>query len=319
MNSLAQHGQHRIQKHPLVVGLVNNTSSAAMPSVRAQFAALLASARRPSRLMCFTMRTDQQEKHGHLPIDAIGDYGLDAIIVTGMEVTTSDLRDEWIWSRFSWLYEWCEHNSLPVIWSCLAAHAAVLIQDGIERQALRGKLSGVYDCEMVTANSLLNGLPKRWCCPHSRYNGLDGDKLAAAGYNVLSRGEGVGIDIFAHKDRPGSFYFQGHPEYRAETLLNEFLRDLRRFLAGDGQACPAIPEAYLDSEAEKGVFELLQQVRVGQEEMPRASTLQAGFRSHWANTAAQVFSNWLDIVAEHAGRNAIGRCWQTPGRSRVWL
>jgi homoserine O-succinyltransferase/O-acetyltransferase len=285
---------------PLVIGLVNNMSLTAMPSIRGQFASMLESANRPTELICFTMRTEQNDVHGHLPIDAISDYAPDAIIVTGMEVTTKDLRDEWMWQRFTWLYDWCERQSIPAIWSCLAAHAAVLFRDGIARQPLNEKLTGVFGCEQeVSASKLLKGLPQRWRCPHSRYNGLDENALTTRGYEVLSRGKDIGVDIFTHKDSPASFYFQGHPEYRAETLLSEFFRDLRRFAAGENRHCPSVPKGYLSSITEWELLALVDQARTGVFESSRIHALKMNLQHHWADTAAHLLSNWLDIVAEH--------------------
>lgn len=286
---------------PLVIGLVNNMSLAAMPSIRAQFASMLESARRPTELVCFTMRAERDGVQDHLPIDAISDYTPDAIIVTGMEVTTKDLRDEWVWQRFTRLYDWCERQSIPAIWSCLAAHAAVLFRDGIIRQPLGEKLSGVFDCEKAASTSkLLKDLPQRWRCPHSRYNGLDDKALVARGYAVLSRGNEVGVDIFTHKDSPASFYFQGHPEYRAETLLHEFFRDLRRFASGESRHCPSVPKTYLSSSAQEKLLTLLDQAQAGIFDASCIHTLKIGLQPHWADTATQLLSNWLDIVAEHA-------------------
>ncbi|MBU6424788.1 MAG: homoserine O-succinyltransferase [Rhodospirillales bacterium] len=285
---------------PLVIGLVNNMSLAAMPSIRGQFASMLESARRPAELVCFTMRTDRNGVHDHLPIDTISDYAPDAIIVTGMEVTAKDLQDEWIWQRFTRLYDWCERQSIPAIWSCLAAHAAVLFRDGIVRQPLGEKLSGVFDCEKaVSTSKLLKGLPQCWRFPHSRFNGLDDKTLMARGYTVLSHGNEIGVDIFTHKDSPASFYFQGHPEYRAETLLHEFFRDLRRFAAGESQHCPSVPKAYLSSKAEKELLILLEQAHAGNFDASCSYTLRDSLHHHWADTATQLISNWLDIVAEH--------------------
>lgn len=293
-------------KHrPLVIGLVNNMGLAAMPSIRGQFASMLESARRPTELVCFTMRTERDGVHDHLPIDALSDYAPDAIIVTGMEVTTKDLRDEWIWQRFTRLYDWSERHSIPAIWSCLAAHAAVLFRDGIVRQSLGEKLSGVFDCEQAGgASRLLQGLPQRWRWPHSRFNGLSDKTLAARGYTVLSQGNEIGVDIFTHKDSPASFYFQGHPEYRAETLLHEFLRDLRRFAAGENQYCPLVPKTYLSSSTEEKLSAMLDQSHAGVFEPSCVHNLKMDLQQHWADTATHLLSNWLDIVAEHAARKA---------------
>lgn len=289
-------------KRPLTIGLVNNMGI----SAKTQFTQLLDATGRSTELVCFTMRTPQDEVHDHLPIAALLDRAVDAIIVTGMEITTSDLRDEWLWHKFTRLYDWCEQRSIPVIWSCLAAHAAVLYRDGITRQPLGAKLSGVFDCQRSnTSHRLTHALPTLWSCPHSRYNGLSSEILTARGYTILSCGEAIGVDIFTHQDKAMNFYFQGHPEYHAETLLHEFLRDLRRYVAGETSACPAIPATYLNTAIESDFAALRLEALAGHDIMPaiRARATYASFRRSWKDVAVQLYANWLDIVAEHTAHN----------------
>jgi len=295
-------------QRPLTIGLVNNMGLSAMAAAQTQFTRLLQTTGRPARLVCFTMRPPQDRPHDHLPIDAIADFGVDAIIVTGMELTTKNLRDEWLWPSFTQLYDWCERESIPAIWSCLAAHAAVLHRDGIVRQRLGAKLSGVFPCRRTSLpHRLTEGLPATWCCPHSRFNDLPGEALAARGYSILSGlsgigGAAVGVDIFTHSDNPASFYFQGHPEYQPLTLLKEFLRDLRRYVAGETFICPSVPVAYLDTPAEEEFMVLREWAMAGHDVMPGAHARagSATFRQSWIDPAAQLYTNWLDIVADHA-------------------
>ena len=290
-------------RRPLVIGLVNNMSVPAMASTQGQFAGLLNATGRATKLVCFTMRPPQEGLRDYLPIAALAERAIDAVIVTGMELTTSDLRNEWLWHSFTRLFDWCEQESVPAIWSCLAAHAAVLHRDGIARQPLGAKLSGVFDCQRTALpHKLTDGLPSRWCCPHSRYNGLSGEALEARGYTVLSGSAAVGADIFTRRDDTTNFYFQGHPEYQMGTLLQEFLRDLRRYVAGEAATCPSVPTAYLAPPAEQEFAALREQALAGHDVMPtaQARALHATFRRSWTDAAVRLYANWLDIVAEHA-------------------
>src|SRR6202000_1633981 len=69
--------------------------------------------------------------------------GLDALIVTGAE-PRGPLQDEPYWASLSHLVDWAEIGTLSTMFSCLAAHAAVLHLDGIVRRPLARKLSGVF-------------------------------------------------------------------------------------------------------------------------------------------------------------------------------
>jgi homoserine O-succinyltransferase len=57
--------------------------------------------------------------------------------------------DEPYWAAFSQLVDWASHNTISTLWSCLAAHAAVLRLDRIERVPLREKCIGIFDCDKL--------------------------------------------------------------------------------------------------------------------------------------------------------------------------
>ena len=44
-------------------------------------------------------------------------------------------------------------------------------------------------------------------------------------------------------------FLQGHPEYEAGTLLREYRRDIARFLRGEREHYPAVPQGYFDARA----------------------------------------------------------------------
>ena len=67
---------------------------------------------------------------------------LDGLIVTGTEPRAAALTDEPYWRTLTKLIDWAEDHTISTVWSCLAAHAAVLHLDGIERRRLPRKLSG---------------------------------------------------------------------------------------------------------------------------------------------------------------------------------
>ena len=51
------------------------------------------------------------------------------------------------------------------------------------------------------------------------------------------------------KQRKSLFvFFQGHPEYEANTLLLEYRRDIRRFLRRERDTYPPMPQGYFDED-----------------------------------------------------------------------
>src|SRR5207245_5607644 len=99
------------------------------------------------------------------------------------------------------------------VWSCLAAHAAVLHIDGIVRRPLRDKRFGVFECERVSDHPLTATVPARLQMPHSRWNEIPEDALMTCDYRVLTRSEDAGVDAFVKQRKCLFVLLQGHPVY----------------------------------------------------------------------------------------------------------
>ena len=107
---------------------------------------------------------------------------LDGLIVTGTEPRAKSLMDEPYWETLSKVVDWAKDHTASTIWSCLAAHAAVLHSDGIERRALKRKRFGVFDCRLAADHPMTKHFPEPLWVPHSRYNDLPEQALASCGY-----------------------------------------------------------------------------------------------------------------------------------------
>ena len=302
-------GGRGIYRGTIHVGLVNNMPDPAMRATELQFARLLKEsagaldARTVDvRLHLFSLN---QIERGELArsrmegfyagVDTLPMAGIDALIVTGAEPKTDDLRDEAYWDALAHLVDWAEIGTLSTLFSCLAAHAAVLHLDGIARRKLPRKLSGVFTAERTTDDPLQTGLRSLIHVPHSRRNGISESELVARGYRILSRLPNGEVDSFA-RDMPGRsrfLFLQGHPEYGGETLGREYLRDVGRFLRGEGEA-PAIPENYFDRMTEDRLAELAAEAQ-GEEDLAdfTAVVLGAVPLMSWRGQTIKFFANWL--------------------------
>jgi len=297
----------------LVIGLINNMPDTALKATERQFARLLEGAAPPHvhiRFHCFALpsiaRTPALQKHvaqHYADIGALGRLALDGLIVTGAEPVADELHDEPYWTELTSLIDWAATNTRSTIWSCLAAHAAVLHLDGITRQRLPAKCSGIYDCSKVADDWLTRGIRSPLRISHSRYNALEESELTARGYQVLTRSDAAGVDIFARHGSSRFVFFQGHPEYDALSLQREYMRDIARFLNGQRDEYPNLPVAYFDSATEQ----VLKQFEVSAR-ASRDPTLAAGLPGLTlrpdlaAGTAARLlFRNWLNFLAGGAG------------------
>ena len=143
----------------LTIGLINNMPDAALQATERQFMRLLRQAAGDIRIdfHCFSLPSVQRSQTAKWRVDRqytdIADLDrlqIDGLIVTGAEPIAATLPEEPFWPELADIIDWAETNTRSTIWSCLAAHAAVLHLDGIERQRLDAKCSGIYDCAKVT-------------------------------------------------------------------------------------------------------------------------------------------------------------------------
>jgi homoserine O-succinyltransferase/O-acetyltransferase len=232
----------------------------------------------------------------------LGRLKIDGLIVTGAEPNAASLPEEPFWQDLTGIIDWAAANTRSTIWSCLAAHAVVKHLDGIERQRLNAKCSGVYDCDKVIDHWLTKDIASPLKVSHSRLNELRASDLTARGYRLLTQSREVGVDIFAKELGSQFVFLQGHPEYDALSLEREYLRDVSRFLAGERDSYPAVPAGYFDAETENRLAGFARRARTERRpalsaELPER-TLREGLATGAAATA--IFGNWLGFLSDGA-------------------
>jgi homoserine O-succinyltransferase/O-acetyltransferase len=325
-DALRRHGN---SFDPLVVGLVNNMPDAALHSTERQFRRMISDAAGdlPIRLRLLYLpevpRTDAGRSYVELHYETTAEVWksrLDGLIVTGTEPRAADLRDEPYWAALTRLVDWAEQRTLSTVWSCLAAHAAVLHTDGIVRQALPGKLFGVFESGRIGDHAIVRDAAPRWRVAHSRYNGVPEAALAAHGYRLLSRSETAGPDLFIRQRESLFVYFQGHPEYDADSLAREYRRDVGRFLAGKRDDYPEMPCSYFD-DASKAALTAFRR-RTLRERSPgllSSYPAVAPDRSTGASSevAIGIYRQWLAMIAQEKSRRSARECLVEPLRSGI--
>src|SRR5579872_1476076 len=299
---------------PIEIGLVNNMPDAALRSTERQIRSLL---ERSCGDLRFNLRVyaipemprsemGRELARNYHDIAELWNTALDGIIVSGTEPRNEDLRNEPYWYTLTRLMEWADEHTTSSIWSCLAAHAALLHMDGIERQRLGQKRFGVFECTRETDHFLTQGLPERLSMPHSRWNELKLEDLVAAGYSVLTRSTEAGADAFMKQRKSLFLFFQGHPEYDADTLLLEYRRDIGRYLRGERETYPTVPCGCFDGAVLKGLQFLRLLAARHRDESTLAAFPLAMATSHaentWRETAAALYRNWLQYLAVNSMR-----------------
>lgn len=293
---------------PLRVALVNNMPDGALVATERQFCGLVESATAGQAaidlyyLPGLTRGAEAQKilDARYLPVIELHRRGADAIIVTGNEPRAARLDEEPYWPELTALIDWAAEHTASALFSCLAAHAAVLHLDGIERRRLPMKRSGVYACKVSPGHAVSLSGTLSIC--HSRLNEVPKRDLLQRGYAVISETPGGHVDAFTKSWGSTFLFLQGHPEYAPDSLMREFRRDAGRYLAGQRHDYPGIPENYFDAASVRA----LQSFRAKAEGNPSPGLLEAfpamairhGLQERLARSASAIFSMWLGNLVE---------------------
>jgi homoserine O-succinyltransferase len=299
----------RAGSHAVVIGVLNNMPDPALEATEDQFIALLkaAAGSQPVRLRFSCLpgvprgpAARERIERSYWTLEDLLRQAPDALIVTGTEPRAASLSDEPYWAQFLEVLNWAEAHTVSSIWSCLAAHAAVEVLDGIRRQRLEQKRFGVFEHTVLAGHPLVRGVSDPLPMPHSRWNDLPVADLRSAGYTILSCSPESGADVFVKQRRSLHLFFQGHPEYERITLFKEYRRDVGRFLSGQQSTYPPLPCRYFSAEAATALREfqdraLSQRTAELLADFPAAAA--GGAQSTWRPAALTMYRNWLSWVA----------------------
>jgi homoserine O-succinyltransferase len=290
----------------VTIGLVNNMPDEALKATERQFMSLLCSASEGMqvRLLRYMMPDVPRQEAArrylngyYASVEDLWGGHLDGLIVTGREPLAHNLKQEPYWESFARLVEWAGTHTHSTVWSCLAAHAAILHMDGITRVRRNDKLFGIFECARVGDHPLTAATPSGFRLPHSRWNGAPEEDLTACGYKVLTRAADAGVDTFIKRR---FVFFQGHPEYESDTLLREYRRDIGRYFKGETERCPSIPRGYFDHETVQALTALRERSFCERSDALLLEILgvlgQRKIENGWNSSAICIYRNWLEQI-----------------------
>jgi homoserine O-succinyltransferase len=234
--------------------------------------------------------------------EAIREAGLDALIITGANVTHPDLAVEPFWVPLSRVIHWAYEKVTSTLCSCLATHAVLESRYGQRRVPQRHKLWGVYRhrvCER--SHPLVNDVNTLFDVPHSRWNDVSRSQFEAVGMHVLADSAEAGVHLAVSPDGFRMVFFQGHPEYDTVSLLKEYKRELMRFARGETAAHPPFPDSYLPPREQAILDEYRDSLTAARERgqplpsFPEALVLPS-LHNTWHDTAEAIVGNWMGLV-----------------------
>lgn len=171
--------------------------------------------------------------------ERVKDQKWDGFIITGAPLGTIPFEDVYYWDKFTEIVEWSRHNVTSTLFLCWAAQAAFKYLYDLDKETRDIKLSGIYKHTTYHHHHpLVRGFDDHFWAPLSRFAELDSDTiLENTDLTVFADGPDAGLYLAASPDCRQVFV-SGHPEYNAETLHNEYLRDLSEGLS------PTLPVNY---------------------------------------------------------------------------
>lgn len=236
------------------------------------------------------------------PFSRLQEQGLDALVVTGANVSNPHLSQEPFWEPLGEVMDWARDRVTSVLCSCLATHALLQRSHGIHRRRMASKRWGVWPHRaVVDDHPLLAGINTRFDVPHSRWNEVTSRQVTAAGLEVLVESVEGDFHLGTSADGVRLVWLQGHPEYDRISLLKEFKREVDRYTEGELADLPPLPEHYLDAAAARIARHHLDDVGTARDAgrlpptFPEAD-LVAGIDNTWTDTGKALFNNWLGLV-----------------------
>ena len=304
----------------LHIGVLNMMPDAALAATERQFFRLVGESNPIAQFYMhpFTLaelpRGEQASAHierYYESFDQIRAEGLDALIITGANVSHPDLSQEPFWEPLRAVFDWAQHNVTSVLCSCLATHAAMQFQHGQKRHALPAKRWGVFPHTVIRpTHPLVNDVNTQFDVPHSRFNNISAEQFQEAGLHVLVESNEAGVHLAVSPDGFRVVYFQGHPEYDTVSLLKEYKREVQRYVAAERNDYPPFPENYIKPRDQAILNEYRQRLDAarasGKAGPDFPEDLVAGrIENTWHDAAEGIVGNWIGLVYQltHEQRN----------------
>lgn len=159
--------------------------------------------------------------------DNVKDEHFDGMIITGAPVEQMPFEEVEYWQELCEIMEWSKSHVYSTLHICWSAQAGLYYHFGVEKKQLPEKIFGVYPHEVEYKNSILfRGFDDVFYVPQSRHTTVDrADIEKHKELKILASSKKAGVYAVSTK-KGRQIFITGHSEYDAETLNNEYVRDL---------------------------------------------------------------------------------------------
>ncbi len=291
----------------LHIGLLNMMPDAALEATERQFFRLVGESNQIAQLYIhpFSLpELDRSEKtrsyidQYYEPFEKLQEDGLDALIITGANISQPDLEKEPFWKPLQEVMAWSWNNVASTMCSCLATHAVMQSRHGLKRSALPdGKLWGVYKHNVVErTHPLVRNMNTSFDVPHSRFNNISSAQFKQAGMKTLIESAEAGTHIAVSPDGFRLICMQGHPEYDTVSLLKEYQREVNLYKSGDRAEPPPVPANYFTAD----IMEKLMQYNsmdMSKSELEHLNKeIHDMLENTWTDSARSTLASWIGLV-----------------------
>ena len=302
----------------LHIGLLNMMPDAALQATERQFFRLVGESNPIAQFYMYPFTLDElprgPQAAAHIEryyesFDRIREQGLDALIITGANVTQPDLAREPFWESLIPVVQWAEQNVTSTLCSCLATHAVLQFRNGLRRRRLEHKCWGVYRHRVVDrGHPLVHDVNTLFDVPHSRFNEVTREQFESAGLHVLVESDEAGVQMAVSEDWFRLVFFQGHPEYDTISLLKEYKREVGRYTSGELETFPPFPQGYF-RDRDKAIFdEFHDRLTLARDQgasLPRfpEDLVVPRLDNTWRDSGEAVVGNWIGNVYQITHRD----------------
>lgn len=209
--------------------------------------------------------------HEHLSafyktFDEIKKSKYDGMIITGAPVENLEFEEVDYWDELVKIMEWSKNNVTSTLHICWAAQAGLYYHYGVPKHPLEEKCSGIFKHRVNRRTAkLVRGFDNEFYAPHSRHTEVRAEDIKKVReLEILAESKEAGVYIVFTKGGRRIFVM-GHAEYDANTLRDEYFRDLEKGLN------PTVPKHYFphDNPDKRPIV-------------------------RWRSHASLLFSNWLN-------------------------
>jgi len=242
-------------------------------------------------------------KEHYFRFDELAHEGLDALIITGANISSTGFSDVPFWDSLKIVLDFAKSKVTSTLCSCLATHGALYHFYGIERKRRAKKTWGVFSHRHANSyHPLVRGTNTRYDAPHSRHHDISVKTMERKGLQVIVTTQNEDAHLAVSPDGFRFVYLQGHPEYDKNSLLKEYKREVIRAILSERDSYPPYPENYFPEQAlpilEDYRSRFNDQINDTQaliKQFPEAQ-LSELVDDTWGDTGKSLFNNWLGLV-----------------------